>query len=137
MLKYLFAQPQSIKTALLAVALFSVCGCGNGEKMCTLRGTVTYGSEAVTEGTVTFEESENRTTFQAVLSPEGKYSVRVAPGKYKIMVEPPMVAETRGSDAGQTYKKVNNIPNNFRISDKTPLTSTVDADATLDFNLKK
>ena len=136
MLKYLFAQPRS-KTALLAVALFSVCGCGNGEKMCKLRGTVTYGSEAVTEGTVTFEESENRTTFQAVLSPEGKYSVRVAPGKYKIMVEPPMVAETRGSDAGQTYKKVSNIPNNFRISDKTPLTSTVDADATLDFNLKK
>ena len=137
MLKYLFAQLRSIKTALLAVALFSVCGCGNGEKICTLRGTVTYGSEAVTEGTVTFEESENRITFQAVLSPEGKYSVRVAPGKYKIMVEPPMVAETRGSDAGQTYKKVNNIPNNFRISDKTPLTSTVDADATLDFNLKK
>ena len=136
MLKYLFAQLRS-KTALLAVALFSVCGCGNGEKMCKLRGTVTYGSEAVTEGTVTFEESENRTTFQAVLSPEGKYSVRVAPGKYKIMVEPPMVAETRGSDAGQTYKKVSNIPNNFCISDKTPLTSTVDADATLDFNLKK
>lgn len=136
-----------MKTAWLSVALCSavlcsavlcsVCGCGAGEKMCTLQGTVTFGTDAVAEGTVTFEESVSRTTVQTVLSPEGKYSLRVAPGKYKIMVEPPMVAETRGSDAGQTYKKVKNIPNNFRLSETTPLTSTVDADATLDFDLKK
>ena len=140
--RYCFAQSRSMKTELLSVALCSVvlcsvCGCGDGEKKCTVRGTVTYGTEAVAEGTITFQNSESGTTAQADLSPEGKYSVRVAPGKYKIMVEPPMVAETRGSDAGQTYKKVKNIPNNFRLSETTPLTATVDADATLDFDLKK
>lgn len=122
---------------LCSVMLCSVCGCGSGEEMFSVQGTVTYGTEAVAEGTITFEESTSRTTVQAALSPEGKYSVRVAPGKYKIIVEPPMVAETRGSDAGQTYKKVNNIPNNFRLAETTPLTATVDADAKLDFNLKK
>src|SRR5688572_12231897 len=141
------AQSRSVKTTWLVVAqssvmlcsvvLCAVCGCGAREKMCTLQGTVTYGTEAVAEGTVTFEESVTKATVQAVLSPEGKYSLRVAPGKYKIMVEPPMVAETRGSDPGQTFKKVKNIPNNFRLSNSTPLTSTVDADATLDIDLKK
>src|SRR5688572_26966703 len=140
--KSCFAQSRSMKTASLLVAqcmvvLYSVCGCGTREKMCTLHGTVTYGTEAVAEGTITFEESASKATVQAVLSPEGKYSLRVAPGKYKIMVEPPMVAETRGSDPGQTFKKVKNIPNNFRLSNSTPLTSTVDADATLDIDLKK
>ena len=132
----------SMKTALLSfvpcsVLLCSVLGCGAGEKMHSLQGTVTYGTEAVAEGTITFEESVSKATVQAVLSPEGKYSLRVAPGTYKVMVEPPMVAETRGSDPGQTFKKVKNIPSNVRLSQTTPLTSTVDADATLNFDLKK
>lgn len=91
----------------------------------------------MTEGTITFEESVSKATVQAALSPEGKYSLRVAPGMYKVMVEPPMVAETRGSDPGQTFKKVKNIPNNVRLSQTTPLTSTIDADATINFDLKK
>jgi hypothetical protein len=134
--KYL-AQSRSLKTAWLSVVLWPVCGCGSGEKMYSLQGTVTYGTEAVAEGTITFEESVSKATVQAVLSPEGKYSLRVAPGTYKIMVEPPMVAETRGSDPGMTFKKVKNIPSNVRLSQTTPLSSTVDADATLNFDLKK
>jgi hypothetical protein len=98
---------------------------------------VTYGTEAVAEGTITFEETVSKATVQAVLSPEGKYSLRVAPGTYKVMVEPPMVAETRGSDPGLTFKKVKNIPTSVRLSQTTPLTSTVDSDATLNFDLKK
>jgi hypothetical protein len=126
-----------ILVAKCSVVVGSVCGCGAREEICTVQGRVTFGTEAVAEGTVTFEESVSKNTFQAVLSPEGKYSLRVAPGKYKIIVEPPMVAETRGSDPGQTFKKVKNIPSNFRLSGTTPLTSTIDADATLDFDLKK
>ena len=126
-----------LPVALCSAVLCSFCGCGAREKMCTLQGTVTYGTEAVTEGTITFEESVSKATVQAVLSPEGRYSLRLAPGTYKVIVEPPMVAETRGSDPGQTFKKVKNIPNNFRLSQSTPLTSTVDADATLDFDLRK
>lgn len=133
----ILSQVRLMKTVSISVALCTVFGCGGGEQMYSVRGTVTYGTEAVAEGTITFQNSESGTTAQAALSPEGKYSVRVAPGKYKIMVEPPMVTETRGSDAGQTYKKVDNIPNNFRISDKTTLNSNVSSDATLDFNLKK
>lgn len=126
-----------LSVALGAVVLCSVCGCGAHEKICTVQGTVTYGTEAVAEGTITFEESVSKATVQAELSPAGKYSLRIAPGTYKIMVEPPMVAETRGSDPGQTFKKVKNIPSNVRLSDTTPLTSTISTDATLDFDLKK
>ena len=105
--------------------------------MCDVQGTITFGTEAVGEGTVTFVETANMKSFQATLSPEGKYSLRIAPGNYKIMIEPPMVAETRGSDAGQTYKIVKNIPNKFRSTQSTALTSKLDADETLDFDLKK
>ncbi len=136
------APSRAMKTAWLpiamcAVALCLVCGCGAREKMCSVQGTVTYGTEPVAEGTVTFEESVSKATVQAVLSPAGKYSLRVAPGTYKVMVEPPLVAETRGSDPGQTFKKVKNIPNKVRLAETTPLSSTVEADATLDFDLKK
>lgn len=122
---------------LCTLVLGSLGGCGSSEKVCTLQGTVTYGTEAVTEGTITFEESASKATVQAVLSPAGKYSLRVAPGTYKIMVEPPLIEETRGSDPGQTFKNVKNIPSRVRFSQTTPLTSTVNADATLDFDLKK
>lgn len=127
----------SSSLVLFSAVLCSVNGCGPRDRLCTLQGAVTYGTEAVTEGTVTFEESASKATFQAVISPEGKYALQVTPGTYKIMVEPPLVVETKGSDPGQTFKIVKNIPNKFRLSQSTPLTSTVDTDATLDFNLKK
>ena len=144
---YWLAPSRSLNTVWLSVAwrsiglglvlLCSVSGCGGSEKICTVQGTVTFGAEAVAEGTVTFEESVTKSTVQAVLSPAGKYALRVAPGNYKIIVEPPLVTETRGSDPGQTFKNVKNIPNNVRLADSTPLTATVAADATLDFELKK
>jgi hypothetical protein len=75
-------------------------------------------------------------TAQANLDAEGKYSLQVPPGSYRVIVEPPLVAESGVSDAGVTYKKVANIPAKFRSSQSTPLTAKVESTATFDFELK-
>ncbi len=124
-------------TVCISLLPCSLSGCGSGEEAYSVQGGVKFGSESVTEGTVTFEESNSKSTVQAVLGADGNYSVRLAEGTYKVVVEPPMVAETRGSDAGVTYKNVKNIPNKFRQSMTSPLSTDVKADTTFDIDLKK
>ena len=131
-------RPVALSLILLGSSLLILStGCGSAEEMHTVQGKVSFGAEAVTEGTVTLEESATKTTVQATLAADGKYSMRVPPGKYKVTVEPPMVPETRGSDAGMTYKNVKNIPNNVRQSGTSQLSADVSGDATFDFELKK
>jgi hypothetical protein len=117
-----------------AVALW--LGCSSGDGTHAVEGTVTFAGQPVAEGTVTFENTATGDTVQTTLAPDGKYSLRVAAGSYKVMVEPPMVAETGVSDAGMTYKKVSNIPAKVRSSQSTTLTAKVESAATLDFELK-
>lgn len=75
-------------------------------------------------------------SVQSKLNSDGKYSLRVVAGYYKIMVEPPMIAEQGTSDVGVTYKDVKNIPNKYRSSASTTLSARIDSDKTLDFDLK-
>ncbi|MBI3465007.1 MAG: carboxypeptidase regulatory-like domain-containing protein [Planctomycetes bacterium] len=121
---------------VLCCALGLWLGCSPGETTYEIGGTVKFAGQPVSEGTVTFEETATRNTVQAQLGADGRYSLRVPPGTYRVMVEPPLVAETGVSDAGMTYKKVDNIPNKFRSSQSTTLTAKVDSAATLDFELK-
>lgn len=125
-----------IEGVVLCCALGLLHGCSPKEATYEIGGTIKFAGQGVSEGTVTFEESATMNTAQAELGADGKYSLRVAPGNYKVMVEPPMVSETGVSDAGVTYKKVSNIPNKFRSSQSTPLTAKVESAATLDFELK-
>ena len=127
---------RGVEGVLLCCALGGWPGCSSGEGTHAVDGTVTFAGQPVSEGTITFENTATGDTAQATLGPDGKYLLRVAPGSYKVMVEPPMVAETGVSDAGVTYKKVNNNPAKVRSSQSTTLTAKVESAATLDFELK-
>lgn len=124
----------SFAIAWLVACLLS--GCDSGDAIYNVQGTITFGSEPVSQGTVTFEETGTMNSTQAPLTADGKYSLRLAAGNYKIMVEPPLVAETGVSDASTTYKAVKNIPEKFRSSHSTTLTARIVGRKTLDFNLK-
>lgn len=117
---------------LLCVAI----GCEGGKPSCSVQGTIKFGSVPVSEGTITFEETSTMNSVQSKLNSDGKYSLRVVAGYYKIMVEPPMIAEQGTSDVGVTYKDVKNIPNKYRSSASTTLSARIDSDKTLDFDLK-
>jgi hypothetical protein len=117
-------------------ALMTIAGCGNAS-VYDIQGTISFGTEALTEGTVTFEHSESMETYQCAIKPNGSYQARLPPGKYKIFIEPLMVDESGVSDAGKVYKKEKNIPTVYRSSHSTPLSETIEGNKTMDFNLKK
>jgi hypothetical protein len=120
----------------LCLSLPLAFGCG-GERVFDISGTVSFGTEKIAEGTITFEHSDSKETYQTHIKADGSYGVRVPSGSYKIFVEPLMVDESGVSDAGKVYKLVKNIPEVYRASHTTPLNAKVDLSQKLDFDLKK
>jgi hypothetical protein len=129
------AKSNSVLMGILCSILFFV-GC-SGERTFDIKGVVAYGAEKIPEGTVTFENRNSMETYQVPLKSDGTYGLQLPGGEYRVFVEPLMVDESGVSDAGKTYKPMKSIPSEYRSSHTTPLSATISANQTLDFDLKK
>jgi hypothetical protein len=108
----------------------SLPGCG-GKKSVPVGevfGKVTFQGKPVDEGRVTFMNKEAGTDDEALLSPDGTYTIKAVPvGEYKITIIPLIVrerADPKGPVVG-VEKPAPNIPPKYRNSGTTDLTATV------------
>ena len=121
--------------ALAALLLPTGLGCGGGPV--TVRGTVKFEGQPVTEGTVQFNDEKTGSRAEAELQPDGTYTATLPPGTYKVIVLPPLVVETGSGMPDPRYKKVRNIPQKYRSTATSGLTATVAPDkAVNEFDLK-
>src|SRR5262245_57398398 len=81
-------------TCALSLFLFaSLAGCGDGKG--PVNGTVTFDGQPVAHGAVTFVKSEGGLVREGAVIKDGKFQVRVPPGKYKIEVNAQKVVGKR------------------------------------------
>jgi hypothetical protein len=121
--------------ALAALLLQAGPGCGGGPV--TVRGTVKFEGQPVTEGTVQFNDEKTGSGAEAELQPDGTYTATLPTGSYKVIILPPLVVESAGGMPDPRYKKVRNIPEKYRSTATSGLTATVAPDkAVHDFDLK-
>ncbi|GAB6164529.1 hypothetical protein JCM19992_05290 [Thermostilla marina] len=118
--------------ALLGAALLLGCNSGNQEKMYTVSGAVTFQGSPVTEGQISFENPQTGFVQSADLGEEGKYTLQLPAGDYKVSISPPLIEVGGGPDSppGEEYKQVDNIPDKYRSSESSGLTATINGDKT-------
>jgi len=127
----------------MVAALWSVAlaGCGQGDKFPRYKvsGKVTYQSQPVEEGTITFEDPTTGQTNEGTLGSGGAYSTELPPGGFKVSVSPPLI-ETKGtgdSPPDKVPKKVGNIPKKYWVQETSGLSAEVSKDKrSFDFDLK-
>jgi hypothetical protein len=124
---------------LLALGLAAVAGCNSEPEAYTVTGRVTFEGAAVTDGTVQLIDPSTGKGGQATLSPDGGYELKLGPGRYEVMISPPLLT-TDGKTGPPMfeYKKVPDIPERYRNTVTSGLTAAVAAVATKhDFAMKK
>jgi hypothetical protein len=119
-----------VRPAVVLLVCLLIAGCGAGDKLARYKveGHVTFRSQPVEEGTITFGTPETGQVDSAELSKGGTYSVMLPAGQYKVSVSPPLV-ETKGtgdSPPDLVPKKVANIPKKFWVQETSGLTAEVD-----------
>lgn len=126
---------------LCLVAVISFAGCGSSDPLAryTVTGKVTFQSQPVEEGEITFEDPTAGQVNSATLSAGGNYSLQLPVGEFKVSVAPPLV-ETKGtadSPPDKVPKNVKNIPKKYWVQEKSGLSAKVERDKrTFDFDLK-
>ncbi|RMF99739.1 MAG: carboxypeptidase regulatory-like domain-containing protein, partial [Planctomycetota bacterium] len=108
------------------------------EKTYTVSGAVTFQGTPVTEGQISFENPQTGFVQSATLGEEGKYSLQLPAGDYKVSILPPLIEVGGGPDspAGEEYKQVDNIPDKYRSSESSGLTANINGDkADLNFDM--
>jgi hypothetical protein len=129
-------------TSLIAFfGLFFLTACGPADKFprYKISGKVTYQSQPVEEGTITFEDPTTGQVNSGTLGSGGVYSTELPPGAFKVSVSPPLV-ETKGtgdSPPDMVPKKMNNIPKKYWVQETSGLTADVSKEKrAFDFDLK-
>jgi hypothetical protein len=69
------------------VALFCLSGCGNNGSLMEISGTVTYDGKLIQAGTITMIPQGGDGPTAAGRIADGKYSMKVAPGKKQVRIE--------------------------------------------------
>ena len=64
-----------------------LAGCGRSDGLTEISGTVSYDGQPVKKGTITFLPADGKGPTAATLIADGKYSVKVAPGKKLVKIE--------------------------------------------------
>lgn len=129
-----------IWSGLTVVALLSV-GCGESDSVSRhdVTGTVQFGGQPVTEGTVTFLDPATSHAASGSLDASGNYLVQVPDGSYQVTVTPPMEAVASSNPniaGGEAFKKVENIPAKYHREMTSDLKAEVSGSATeFDFEL--
>src|SRR5437868_627543 len=119
---------QGLGSCLLVVVCFvAVAGCGPADKFprYKISGKVTYQSQPVEEGSITFEDPTTGQVNSGTLASGGAYATELPPGAFKVSVSPPLV-ETKGtgdSPPDLVPKKVNNIPKKYWVQESSGLTA--------------
>ncbi|MDO4587291.1 MAG: hypothetical protein Q4C95_08345 [Planctomycetia bacterium] len=71
----------------LIIALSLIClGCGSGNKMVKVNGTITLNGEPIPKGTIQFIPVDGNTSEGGGLIEDGKYTVNVEPGEKIVRV---------------------------------------------------
>jgi hypothetical protein len=126
---------------IVYTGLIFLTACGPADKFprYKISGKVTYQSQPVEEGTITFEDPTTGQVNSGTLGSGGAYSTELPPGTFKVSVSPPLV-ETKGtgdSPPDMVPKKVNNIPKKYWVQETSGLTADVAKDKrAFDFDLK-
>jgi hypothetical protein len=126
---------------IVIVSLASVAACAPADKFprYKISGKVTYQSQPVEDGTITFEDPATGQVNSSPLASGGGYSTELPPGSFKVSVSPPLV-ETKGtgdSPPDMVPKKVNNIPKKYWVQETSGLTADIAKDKrNFDFDMK-
>ncbi len=67
--------------------MLCVAGCGHGDGLMQIGGGVTYDGQPVKNGTISFLPPDGNGPTAAAIVTDGKYSVKVAPGKKQVRIE--------------------------------------------------
>ncbi|HEY2411707.1 MAG TPA: carboxypeptidase-like regulatory domain-containing protein [Pirellulaceae bacterium] len=129
-------------TGLIAfVGLIFLTACGPADKFPRFKisGKVTYQSQPVEEGTITFEDPTTGQVNSGTLASGGAFSTELPPGAFKVSVSPPLV-ETKGtgdSPPDMVPKKVNNIPKKYWVQETSGMAAEVSKEKRVfDFDLR-
>jgi hypothetical protein len=77
-----------VRLAACAFALTAcLAGCGRSDGLTAVSGTVSYDGQPVKKGTVTFLPADGNGPTAAAVIADGKYSVKVAPGRKLVRIE--------------------------------------------------
>jgi hypothetical protein len=128
--------------AALAVAMLGLSGvgCSPEDKPVTVRGTVTFQGQPVTEGSVQFNSEKTGYGAEVKLGPDGTYQAVLPAGTYLVVVLPPLVEavmKNKDTPPDTVFKKVKNIPGKYQSAASSKLSAEVAADKVVhDFELK-
>jgi hypothetical protein len=76
------------KLTACGIALMAcLAGCGRNGGLTEISGTVSYDGQPVKQGTITFLPADGKGPTAATPIADGKYSVKVAPGKKLVKIE--------------------------------------------------
>jgi hypothetical protein len=133
--------PMRATSLLIVACLVFLNACAPADKFPRYRisGKVSYQSQPVEEGTITFEDPTTGQVNSGQLASGGSYATELPAGSFKVSVSPPLV-ETKGtgdSPPDMVPKKVNNIPKKYWVQETSGLTADVSKDKrAFDFDLK-
>lgn len=126
-----------LRYCLVFVLALPVVGCGpKGPEMFVVQGTVKSSGELLSNGTICFEDAAAGATGSSDITAEGKYSIELPKGNYKVFLLPSteekMTTEGMLDTVAVDEKK---FPRKYRVSESSGLSLDVAADATLDVNM--
>lgn len=127
-----------VLAATLVFSLIFVCGCGSkASKTTALSGKVIYKDQPLTGGTITVISPDSKEKINAMISPEGTYSVSgVSPGEVIVTIETESIRGQTGvsyqappghtaPDMGVKLAKYVPIPRSYGNPQATPLRVTL------------
>jgi hypothetical protein len=89
------------KHSVLALALIAcLAGCGRRDGLTSISGTIAYDGQPVKKGTVTFVPADGNGPTAAAPIVDGKYSVKILPGRKLVRIEAFKVTGTRRYSRG-------------------------------------
>jgi hypothetical protein len=119
----------AVFAGLVLAACLGLAGCRGGPPPGRVSGKVTFEGKAVREGRVTFLDSGTGAGGEALLTPEGTFTLPnpLPVGEYKVTVMPLVVRQKddpRGPEVG-VEKPAPDIPPKYRTIGSTLLKATV------------
>jgi hypothetical protein len=133
--------PHSLRFSVCGFVLLAcLVGCGQRDGRIAISGTVSYDGQPVNKGIVTFVPADGKGPTAAATIVDGKYSVKVAPGKKVVKIEGFKVTGQRHYNKNPNSPMVDQqeqiIPPCYNA--KSELTREItSADKTCDFALDK
>lgn len=121
---------------LLLICSLWTLGCAGGESKEQLTGTVELDKAALPEGDITFEPITKGIAAEGAKITNGKYSVAIARGKYKVMIrafKKVPLGPGEPSVSGEKDKLVPILGPEY--NDKSGLTAEVTGPTPIDFKL--